>query len=153
MPIPAEALPLALACTLPDRPTPEVETEGLMGLHQFRNDDPIAFLRIRHLPGEIERCHMRRGQRRGVHIIDVGNPGSPRELGRLNLKDGAFGLSVKNRRAYIAGDKEGFFVADVSDSKTPFVVGRYSPKDGITENVSINGNYAYVVEHILRLGC
>ncbi len=83
---------------------------------------------------------------RGVHIIDVENPASPRELGRLKLKDGAFGISVRGQRAYIAGDSEGFFIADIADSKNPVVIGQYSPKEGLTENVSIDGTLAYVIK-------
>jgi len=86
-----------------------------------------------------------------VHIIDVENPASPRELDRLKLKDGAFGLSVNGQRAYIAGDSEGFFIADIADPKNPVVIGQYSPKEGITQDVSIDGTFAYVIKREGRL--
>ena len=88
---------------------------------------------------------------RGVHIIDVENPVSPRELGRLKLQDGAFGISVRGHRAYIAGDSEGFFIADIADPKNPVVIGQYSPKEGLTEDVSIDGTLAYVIKREGRL--
>jgi len=88
---------------------------------------------------------------RGVHIIDVGNPASPRELGLLQLRDGAFGISVHNGKAYIAGDTEGFFIADVGDPEKPIVVGQYSPANGITDELCVNGAYAYVVQREGRL--
>lgn len=82
---------------------------------------------------------------RGVEIIDVLDPESPKKLGRVKLRDGAFGVCVANDRAYIAGDKDGFFIADVSDPKNHSVIGSYSEKKGVTVNVAVKGTHAYVV--------
>lgn len=82
---------------------------------------------------------------KGVQIVDVRNPESPKSLSEIRLGDGAFGVVVENGTAYIAGDKEGFFIADVRDPFHPALIGQYSEKKGVTVNVSINGNYAYVV--------
>ena len=81
----------------------------------------------------------------GVRIIDVEDPESPKELGHIRLRDGAFGVYVEHDTAYIAGDKDGFFIADVHDPKNPVIIGKYSQKKGVTVNVSISGRYAYVV--------
>jgi hypothetical protein len=88
---------------------------------------------------------------RGVQIIDVHDPESPRKLGFIRLRDGAFGVLVENNTAYIAGDEEGFFIADVSDPQNPVIIGQYSKKKGVTVNVSINGKYAYLVMREGRL--
>lgn len=82
---------------------------------------------------------------KGVRIIDVQDPESPKELGHIKLRDGAFGVYVEHDTAYIAGDKDGFFIADVHDPKNLVIIGKYSQKKGVTVNVSISGRYAYVV--------
>ena len=82
---------------------------------------------------------------KGVQIIDVQDPESPKKIGIIKLRNGAFGIFVESNRAYIAGAREGFFIADVSDPQNPGIIGRYSKKKGVTLNVSINGKYAYVV--------
>ena len=82
---------------------------------------------------------------KGVRIIDVQDPESPKELGQIRLKDGAFGIFIEHDTAYIAGDKDGFFIADIQDPKNPLIIGQNSQKKGVTVNVSINGKYAYLV--------
>jgi hypothetical protein len=82
---------------------------------------------------------------KGVRIIDVGIPEKPEELSFVKLKDGAFGMFVKDNWLYIAGDRDGFFIADIADLKKPCVVFNYSGTRGITQDVKVRDSHAYVL--------
>jgi hypothetical protein len=82
---------------------------------------------------------------RGVQIIDVKNPSEPRPISQIRIDDGAFGIFVEQKIAYIAGQKDGLFIADVSDPGAPDIIGAYSEKKGMYhEDIIVQKNHGFV---------
>ena len=88
----------------------------------------------------------------GSVIVDVADPTNPVEVGRIP-GPGAKDVVVSDGFCYMAAEDNGLCIADISDPANPEVLseymdpsfGEYEPWGGIT-NISVAGDYAYVVE-------
>jgi len=80
---------------------------------------------------------------KGVQIIDIENPIKPKKIGRITLDDGAFGLEVKNKTAYIAANNLGLVIANVSNPEQPEIIGQLARNES-ANCLTISGNYCYL---------
>ncbi len=80
----------------------------------------------------------------GLRVIDVSTPSASVEVGSFDsgwVND----ISVSGDYAYVAAGDSGLQVIDVATPSAPALAG-YLYTGGITRNVAVSGNYAYVTE-------
>jgi hypothetical protein len=79
-----------------------------------------------------------------LHVVDVSDPTSPREVG---VSDAPAGLAmvVAENYAYIARDSYGLGVIDVTDPTSPIEIGFYDTPDRAV-GLTVVGDYAYVAD-------
>ncbi len=102
----------------------------------------------------------------GLHIIDVGNPSSPRRVGHYHIEGGATAIDIAGKYAYVTTTqafsrklsestprpntpfigKVSLLVLDISEPSNPEELGRYEPERAppAFEEVVLKSNYAYV---------
>ncbi len=79
----------------------------------------------------------------GLHVINISDPTNPFVVGSLNTAQ-ATGVAVGSEYVYLALQDPGrLHEVDVSDPGNP-IIRRTLPMPGRTENVTVEGNYAYV---------
>ena len=81
------------------------------------------------------------GNADSLYVIDVSNPASPLEIGKLNY----FGLdlALSGNYLYVAGGSLG--IVDISIPSAPSLVGSVTGPGVDALSVSVSGNYAYVI--------
>ncbi|GEM_PF-769942 len=82
-------------------------------------------------------------QGQNLVVLDVANPQSPREIGRLFLPSVPGNLSISGNTVYIADEASGLCIIDVSNPSTPVLVARYDTS-GDAGKVRTSGAYAFV---------
>jgi len=82
---------------------------------------------------------------KGLLVIDVSDPTSPREIAAYSTRGYAQALAISGKRAYIADRGEGLAIIDVSDPTSPEELGVIDTP-GSAQDVAIAGNYAYVAD-------
>ncbi len=82
----------------------------------------------------------------GLAIIDIANPLSPRLMGQYrNANVFATGVVVEGNYAYVAVRDSGLIILDIADPSAPTLVGSYSTGGlGLTDDIAVAGNYAYL---------
>jgi hypothetical protein len=78
----------------------------------------------------------------GLAVVDVSDPTTPHEVGRIDTPYGAANVVVFDGRAYIA-DQERLWVVDVTDPTRPVECGSYVVPFG-SGNVAVDLGYVYV---------
>ncbi|MDP8207899.1 MAG: T9SS type A sorting domain-containing protein [Candidatus Electryonea clarkiae] len=84
----------------------------------------------------------------GLHIADISNPVSPREVAIYDNQRSATNVKVANGFAYVVGyglENGGLSIIDISDPTEPDEVGFYNVEPDGAKEVSISGDYAYVM--------
>ena len=82
-----------------------------------------------------------------LKVLDVSDPANPQEVGSFETQGRAKGVAAAGDYAYVADGYSGagLQVLDVSDPANPQAVGSYGPDDGSPFNVTVAGDYAYLV--------
>ncbi|MFA5772992.1 MAG: hypothetical protein WC974_09705, partial [Thermoplasmata archaeon] len=92
----------------------------------------------------------------GLRIVDVSNPSSLIQLGKINITPQCRGIFQEGNYAYIAAsnpdsstviDTSGLYIVDVSNPANPFVAGKWVRTQLLkrhTRAVSVKNNYAYL---------
>ncbi len=78
--------------------------------------------------------------------IDISNPFSPLVLGYYDTPGGAHGITIRENIAFIADYNAGLTILDISNPSLPILLGN-TPFE-YSENVSVNGQYAYLAAGI-----
>ncbi|AKB83785.1 hypothetical protein MSBR3_3207 [Methanosarcina barkeri 3] len=81
---------------------------------------------------------------KGLEIINISNPSSPKLKGRYNTAGRARSVAVSDNYAYVADGDNGFVTVDISNPSSPTLKGKY--ETGYADCVAVSGNYAYLVE-------
>jgi hypothetical protein len=83
----------------------------------------------------------------GMCVIDISDPGSPLEVGRLRTSGIAWNVAVHDGYAYIAERTRGLTIVDVSDPTHPVETGNFDTI-GYSLDVAVEGHYAYLADHL-----
>ena len=86
------------------------------------------------------------GQGQDLVVLDISNPASPTELGRLSTAGFVRDVAVSGSYAYVADDTNGLVIVNVDNKATPTLAGSYDTAGGV-HGVAVSGNYAYVAEY------
>ena len=81
----------------------------------------------------------------GLHVIDISNPASPKQVGGYDTKGDANNLAVVGKYAYVADGDFGLQVIDISSPLNPKLIGGYDT-GGYAMEVAVAGGYAYVAD-------
>ena len=81
----------------------------------------------------------------GLIIVDVSNPTSPVELGRIFDGGKGHSVDVLGDFAYVADWEDGLEIIDVSDSSNPVEAGQFND-GGMVLDVSVTGDLAFVAD-------
>ena len=81
----------------------------------------------------------------GLRIVDISDPGDPKEIGSYDTWGIASGVTISGQYAFVADGKEGLRIIDVSTSSAPREVGFYNTP-GWAEDVAVDGKIAYVAD-------
>ncbi len=76
----------------------------------------------------------------GLHIVDVSDPTSPRDIGYLDTPGQAMDVAVAENFAYVADNDSGLRVINISNPVAPFEVASLSIGESGIETVAIMGN-------------
>ncbi|MEA1912254.1 MAG: hypothetical protein U9N06_00245 [candidate division WOR-3 bacterium] len=83
--------------------------------------------------------------KRGVIIVDLTEPSSPKELSKIETMDYTYSIDIQGLKLYVADGKGGVRIFDIRDKKNPKPIGfigtNYSSLD-----IEVSGNYGYVAE-------
>lgn len=83
--------------------------------------------------------------KRGVIIVDVTDPASPKELNEIESMDYTYSLDVQGFILFMADGKAGVRIFDIRDIKNPEQKG-FIPTLYSSQNIKISGQYGYVAE-------
>jgi len=86
------------------------------------------------------------GQGESLVVLDISDPASPVQLGRMRTGGILEDVKVSGTYAYIADRENGLVVVDISDPATPFLAGHYDTA-GNAKGVTVNGDYACVADY------
>lgn len=78
----------------------------------------------------------------GVWVIDVSDPGNPREVGYYNTPGWAYTVTHRGNWLYVADCRVGLRVVDVSKPENPVEVGHYNTPDWVY-GLDVVMNYVY----------
>ncbi len=132
----------------PDRLIAAAGTEGLLTL-DFAGAEPTVMARLA-TAGEARAIHVHSGVAYvadgpgGLWIVDVGDPGHPRELGRFDPKtvDMARGVAASGNTVFLCLGESGLMVIDASNPRVPRQVGAIHPKKALNR-VTVVGSTLY----------
>jgi hypothetical protein len=79
-----------------------------------------------------------------LHVIDISTPSSPKIIGSVIKTGGMIDLDISGNYAYVANFL-GLDVIDISTPSSPKIIGSVEIPDHDADNVSVSGNYAYVL--------
>lgn len=82
---------------------------------------------------------------KGLQVIDVSEPLSPRIAGVLQTPGEAKDIVVRDGYAFIADGPTGLLVADISDPRRPLVAGSLDTP-GSAEAIVLDGDFAYIAD-------
>ncbi len=82
---------------------------------------------------------------KGLQVIDVSEPLSPRIAGVLQTPGEAKDLVIRDGFAFIADGPTGLLIADISDPLRPFVAGSLDTP-GSAEAIVLDGGFAYIAD-------
>jgi len=85
------------------------------------------------------------GQGQDFVVLDISNPASPVELGRVTTPDVIYGVAVSGDYAYVADDYSGLVIVDVSNKASPVLAGSYDTA-GDALGVAVSDGYVYVAD-------
>lgn len=78
----------------------------------------------------------------GVRVVDIAEPGTPKEIGFYDTLDSAYDLDLAGNYLYVADGSE-MLILDVSNPATPILIGSFSKMYSIYA-VEVAGEYAYL---------
>lgn len=84
----------------------------------------------------------------GLAIFDVENPSQPIQIGTC-LTPASGKIELAGTYVYMAAGWSGMIVIDVSDPTAPEIVGDVPPEDWPTQDVQVEGDYAYLADKYL----
>ena len=82
---------------------------------------------------------------RGLQVLDLADPASPRVAARLDTPGFAQSIRVVGSLAYVADGHEGLAIVDVTDPAAPALLSRLSTTHGISD-LDVAGSYAYLAD-------
>jgi len=85
------------------------------------------------------------GEGRSLLVLNVSNPSSPSQIGRVTLPGIVKSVALLGQYAYVADEEGGLQVVNISNPSAPTISGFY-PSTGFTEGVTIYGGKAYAVD-------
>jgi len=77
-------------------------------------------------------------------VMDISNPFSPVERGRLPMPALVNGIAVVNEKAYVACGAQGFYVLDIAAPTSPSIIGFYATSEA--RAVVADGTVAYLAD-------
>ncbi len=81
-----------------------------------------------------------------LHVYDVSDPASPREVGSTNaFGDFVSDIAIAGSRAYVTAGRSGLHIIDTADASNPRTIGRWD-SPGSAESVTVVGARAYVAD-------
>jgi len=81
-----------------------------------------------------------------LHLYDVADPASPREIGSTSsFADAVSDIVVSGSRAYVAAGTDGVHIVDTADPATPRVIGHWD-SPGSAEGISVDGTSLFVAD-------
>ncbi len=86
----------------------------------------------------------------GICIVDISDPGNPREVGSCNISGYAVDVYVDGNYAYVADYSIGLCIIDISDPDNPEKVGECDTP-GQAYKVHVANGYAYIAAHDAHL--
>ncbi|MFQ5595075.1 MAG: LamG-like jellyroll fold domain-containing protein, partial [Anaerolineae bacterium] len=94
--------------------------------------------------------------RSGLHVVDISNPASPRQVGVYSTPDSATSVAVSGTYAYVIwSDPTSFFpgsggsglrIVDISNPASPRQAGAYDISEKPGADVATAGTYVYITE-------
>lgn len=81
-----------------------------------------------------------------LHLYDVADPASPREIGSTPpFGDAALDVVVTGSRAYVAAGTDGVHIVDISDPASPRLIGHWD-SPGSAEGIAVDGATLFVAD-------
>jgi len=81
--------------------------------------------------------------RGGLVILDVSDPAAPLFVGKLALPNESWDVKIRGNFAYFASGN-GLIIVNVSDKSNPALVSNLNLGGGISQDLVLSGNYAYI---------
>ena len=81
----------------------------------------------------------------GMRVVDVHNPGSPREVGYYDLLGNARGITLLDRYLLLADGESGMRILDVSNPEVPDLISTFRTS-GDTQDIATAGRFAYLAQ-------
>ena len=85
-----------------------------------------------------------------LEIVDLADPDHPVQRGRVSLPDHAYGVSVHNGLAAVAGGEDGVWLVDVRDADAPRRLGHTATR-GRAWGVALDDELLYVADGLAGL--
>lgn len=82
---------------------------------------------------------------RGLQVLDLADPASPRVVARLDTPGFAQSVRVAGSLAYVADGHEGLAIVDVTDPAAPALLSRLPTRNG-SSDLDVAGSYAYLAD-------
>ncbi|MEO0004862.1 MAG: T9SS type A sorting domain-containing protein [candidate division WOR-3 bacterium] len=79
----------------------------------------------------------------GVIVLNVTNPSNPHQIGICSTMASSI-ITMAGNHAFVAGND--FYVVDVTDPRNPVLIGTAPIPAGLTDDVFVSGNYAYIAD-------
>ena len=76
--------------------------------------------------------------------MDVSVPGTPDEVGFVELTGHAYGVEVEGDYAYVALSQNGLYIVNIADPTNPWVVGSYDT--GLAWSLDLDGGLIYLAD-------
>ncbi len=80
----------------------------------------------------------------GLHIINIGDPANPLEVGFLSTEDRPRDITVNGNYAYVANSRSGLWIIDINDPENPAKVASFDINSGYASKITVGGKYAYL---------
>lgn len=85
-----------------------------------------------------------------LEIVDLADPEHPVQRGRVSLPGHAYGISLQNGLAAVAGGEDGIWLVDVRDADAPRQLGHTATR-GRAWGVALDGELLYVADGLAGL--
>lgn len=83
--------------------------------------------------------------RSGLRVVDISQPSTPTEVGFCGVEGELLGIALSGSYAYISGG-DTIKVIDITIPSVPKVVNYHAIGNSIDKDITISGNYLYVIE-------
>jgi hypothetical protein len=118
----------------------------------FREEIPLKFIGSLDTPGSARGITAKGNYAyvadgwKGLQIIDISDPSSPKEVGNLDTPGWAYGITAKGNYAYVADAGGGLRIIDISDPSFPKEVGSLDTP-GEVQDITVVDNYVYLADY------